>query len=91
MTRKIEVSYDGDYPNACSGKLEIKVDGELIYSKKHCCSSTGSVSFDDDWNENVTQGELNWEDANDFAEDLEILRAVYSVLDGVGVCCGGCV
>jgi len=89
--RKIEVSYDGDWPNACAGQLIIKVDGQIIYAKKFCCSSTGSVSFDDDWNEHVTSGELRWNDVDDFADDIEILRAVYSVLDKVHVCCGGCV
>ncbi len=49
--RKIVVEYDGEYPNACSGRLRILVNDEEIYNEIYRCHSTGSVWFDDDWND----------------------------------------
>jgi Ribonuclease G/E len=85
----IQVEYDGRYPNACSGRLTIKKDGELIYQERHCCRSTGCVWFDDEWGEHVVSGELLWEDANQF--DEEVQEAVRQRLSQVAVCCGGCI
>jgi len=64
MKEEIKVSYNGRYPNSCSGTLKIWVEDKLIYNKKFCCRSTGSVWFDDSWDEHVEEGELIWEDAN---------------------------
>jgi len=87
--RNIKVEYDGKYPNACSGTLKITVDETVVYNKDFCCSSTGSVWFDEDWSEHVECGELIWKDSEKF--DDEIQQAVKDVLSTVGVCCGGCV
>jgi hypothetical protein len=89
LTGKIEVTYDGEYPNSCSGTLTIKINGDIIYSKAHCCHSTGSVSFTPDWEEVVTGGSLIWDDADDFNDSIQ--KAVEDVLSEVYVCCGGCV
>ena len=92
---KIEVEYDGEYPNACSGTLTIKVNGEKIYERDFCCHSTGSVSFDDDWTEHVTEGELLWNDGeiDKIPKELQaaVKVAVECRLSEVVVCCGGCV
>lgn len=87
----IHVEYDGDYPNTCSGTLTIRKDGVKIYSKQFCCHSTGSVWFDDDWNEHVEEGTLMWEEceAEKFPSDIQ--EAVADKLSGYHVCCGGCV
>jgi len=85
----IEVSYDGKWPNACSGTLIVKADGKEIYNKQYCCSSTGSVWFDDDWDEHVESGVLEWNDAKSFSKEIQ--EAVSDVLRNVRVCCGGCV
>ena len=90
--RRIEVSFSGTgFPNACSGTLEIKEDGKVIYSNDFCCRSTGSVWFDDDWGEHVESGELIWEEEEAEKFDKEIQEAVRDVLSEVYVCCGGCV
>ena len=89
MERKIEVSYDGKYPNACSGTLIIKVDGEEIYNDKFCCGSGGSVWFDKNWDEHVAPGKLTWNDAEKFDRDVQV--AVEEVLSRIDVCCGGCI
>lgn len=59
---KIDVEYDGSYPTTCMGTLVIKIDGEKVYEKQYCCSSSGSVWFDDDWDEHVDTGTLRWEE-----------------------------
>jgi len=87
----IEVTYDGYYPSTCMGRLIIKENGIEIYNKQYCCSSSGSVWFDDDWNEHVECGELTWncEDASKFSEEIQ--NAVRDILSEKGVCCGGCI
>jgi len=85
----IEVTYDGAYPNACAGRLLIKQDGEVIYDERHCCHSTGGVWFDKDGDEHVESGELVWNDRDQHS--AEIGEAVYALLCGVRVCCGGCI
>jgi len=85
----IKVNYDGSYPNACSGTLEIIVNDKIIYKENHCCHSTGSVWFDDDWSEHVEDGDLMWDDADEFDRDIQ--EAVKERLSKVQVCCGGCV
>ena len=84
----IKVTYDGEYPNTCSGTLIIKVDGKEIYNKKYCCHSTGSISCDDN-DYTANSGELIWDDADEYI--AEIQEAVRNVLCGCNVCCGGCI
>jgi hypothetical protein len=94
MKRNIEVTYDGEWPNACGGRLTIKLDGNTIYTDDYCCHSTGScyVDFHDDGcdsTEVVESGELVWDEAEKYDKDIQ--DAVSSVLSEVGVCCGGCI
>ncbi len=87
----IIVEYDGGYPATCMGTLKIVVDGKELYKKMYSCSSTGSVWFDDGWNEHVERGELIWnkEDASNFSKEIQ--EAVRRKLSEYEVCCGGCV
>ena len=85
----IEVSYDGKWPNACSGTLIIKLNGEEIYNKTYCCESTGRVWFDGNWEEHIESGKLEWEDAKNFSKEIQ--EVVRQELSKVRVCCGGCV
>lgn len=85
----IEVTYDGHYPNARSGTLTIKKDGEVLYSERYCCSSSAHVWFDNR-GAHIESGKLiTWDDADKFSEEIQ--QAVEDVLSRVGVCCGGCV
>ena len=54
MSRVKFISYDGKYPNLCSGKLVLQIDDIIISDLS--LSSGGSVSFDSDWKENVESG-----------------------------------
>ena len=57
--KKIEfVSYDGKYPNLCSGNLILNIDG-TDYRFKYVLSSGGSVYFNDDWSD-FTVNHGNW-------------------------------
>lgn len=88
----IFVSYDGAYPNLCSGKLVFKLIGVEIDT--WTLTSTGGVSFDDDWNEQVHRGP--W-DVEPPSEELPIpdwlVEAVRELVnENVSQgCCGGCV
>ena len=86
------VSYDGAYPNLCSGTLTLKLDGKKIIFPSYCLKSGGSVSFDYEGNEEIEEG--SWsiiEFPNNFPESLET-EAKQLVNDNVEYgCCGGCV
>ena len=91
--KKIEfVSYDGEFPNLCSGTLVIKVDGKE-YSIKNALISGGNVWFDDDWNDYVSSGEWSV-DSDELPDELkpyidEITEVVNENVEWG--CCGGCI
>jgi hypothetical protein len=89
---KIDVSYDGKYPNLCSGHLVVIIDGVKWDFGEHCLSSGGSVSFDDNWNENVASGPWSiskWPDGFLVALEDVVTEAVNEKIRHG--CCGGCV
>jgi hypothetical protein len=86
------VSYDGEWPNLCSGRLVLAVDGEPVMFPDYCLTSGGSVSFDDEWNETVSGG--NWTIAHwpkDFPNELKDLATDVVNNNVDHGCCGGCV
>ena len=89
---KIKIKYDGRYPNLCSGKLTVIIREKIWVFPNYCLSSGGSVTFDSEWNENVTSGEWSVSEwPKDFPEELKgsTLEAVNDqICHG---CCGGCV
>jgi len=86
------VSYDGEYPNLCSGVLVLRVNGTEWRFDSHSLSSGGSVWFDEDWSENVESGPWSidrWPDGfPEDAKELAISAVNMNVPEG---CCGGCV
>lgn len=86
------VSYDGKYPNLCSGILIMKLNDNEIVFPNYCLSSGGSVSFTEDWDEIVTGGEWT---ISEFPKDFPIElkdRANEIVNENIDYgCCGGCV
>lgn len=89
---KIEIRYNGAYPNLCSGDLVVIIDDTEWEFPDYCLCSGGSVWFDDEWNENVESGE--WEITKwpeNFPEEYKpwVLSAVNE--DIPHGCCGGCV
>lgn len=106
MARNIEfVYYTGEYPNLCSGTLCLKIDGKeetFGYdwgegNPKHetfWCSG-GSVTFDDEWNEEIEQGPWGFDfdrikELNLTQEEEEIIEKLFNENVPQG-CCGGCV
>lgn len=89
--RKIEIQYDGDYPNLCSGHLVVTIDDVVWDFGKYCLSSGGCAYFKDDWKDVVEQGEWSITDyPKGFPEELKeaVLRKVNEEIPWG--CCGGC-
>ena len=84
------ISYDGEYPNLCGGTLILKIDGEEVTFPEYCMSSSGSVWFDEEWDEHIEEGP--W--YVDVPEEYTHLRKeIHEVVnDNVPYgCCGGCI
>ena len=93
MTSRLKfISYNGRYPNLCSGTLVISLD-DIEYSMQYCMCSGGSVWFDDEGDEHVDSGEwkINEDELPEplkpFVKEIEQLVNEY-VEHG---CCGGCI
>ena len=83
------ISYDGTYPNLCSGELILEINGKLERFNHALCSG-GMVWFDDEWNEHIEQGE--WYVS--LPKEFEHLENIVTELVNENVecgCCGGCV
>jgi len=93
MTNRIKfISYDGGYPNLCSGTLTMSVDGIETIFPDLCLCSGGNVWFDDNCQEHVETGK--WVIVRfppNFPEDLkkETTKIVNENIPHG--CCGGCV
>jgi hypothetical protein len=85
------VSYDGNYPNKCSGTLVLALDGVEVVFPKYSLSSAGCISFGGYRNEEVREG--RWtipEFPEGFPDNLKS-QAVDLVNSYIGGdCCGGC-
>lgn len=87
------VSYDGDFPNLCSGTLVLNIDGTDVTFPPHCLNSGGYVRFDKDWNEDVGCGPwtIEWNAIPEKYRHLES-EIIDVINDNVPWgCCGGCV
>lgn len=92
---KIKIRYDGEYPNLCSGHLEVWVDDKYYDFGTHVITSGGGVSFDEDWNENVWRGDWEFSSFTEFPKDfpMELKDQLLEVINEQipHGCCGGCV
>lgn len=83
------VSYDGKYPNLCSGLLVLKINGQIRELPRYCLRSGGNAYFDNDWLEHIETG--RW--SIDLPKDLEPLRKEIEECINDNIphgCCGGC-
>ena len=88
---KIGISYDGKWPNLCSGQLIVRIDKEKYVFPRHCLSSGGSASFDENWSEHVASGPWSVREwPENFPEEYkeEVLQKINDKIDWG--CCGGC-
>lgn len=85
-------SYNGEYPNLCSGTLVLELDGEDIVFPSYCLSSGGSTWFDEDWNAYIESGEWTIDEYPEgFPEELkEEAKDLVNCYINCG-CCGGCI
>ena len=87
----ITLTYDGYWPNSCSGNLIVTID-EMTYHLGNCLCSGGSVWFDEEWCEHVESGPWSineWPDNFPKEYQQQVIDAVNLEI-GWG-CCGGCV
>lgn len=85
------VSYDGEYPNLCSGLLVVEINGQRVEIRGLC--SGGSVWFDKDWEEHVEDGAWTIFEG-DIPEDFRQYKSEIEDVVNDNVpwgCCGGCV
>ena len=86
------ISYDGKYPNLCSGKLVLEVDGKQYTFPEFCLRSGGSAYFTNHYrNSHITHGEWSikaWPD--DFPEELKDEAVCVVNANVKRGCCGGC-
>lgn len=84
------VSYDGKYPNLCSGILVLRIDGVEVAFPRYCMESGGSTDWHNDeiyygpwslWNDYIPVEYRHLKD--------EILRVVNENVPWG--CCGGCI
>jgi len=83
------VSYDGKYPNLCSGKLVLSVDGVIFNFPDYCLSSGGGINpnyegaYDGEWSI------IDWPEG--FPENAK--NEATTVVNGniQHGCCGGCI
>lgn len=88
------VSYDGSFPNLCSGILVLKIDDETVAFPSGILSSGGSVWFDNDWMEHVEYGRWTISPFCDFPKKYHSrISEIEDVInDNIPYgCCGGCV
>lgn len=88
---KIEfVSYDGKYPNLCSGTLILKINDEQV-DLGHCLCSGGIVRYIRETEDFVvTQGEWSVDVPEKYEQYKEEITRVVNENVEFG-CCGGCV
>lgn len=90
MVKTIEfVSYDGTYPNLCSGELVLCIDGKKV-NLGCCLCSGGCVWFDEDWNEHVEEEEWSVDVPKEFEQYVEEITNIVNENVPWG-CCGGCI
>jgi len=86
------VSYDGEYPNLCSGVLVLDVDGTRWEFPRYAMESGGTVWFDDEWREHVGHGPWSIAEWPHGFPDDQKEEALDVINENVPWgCCGGCV
>lgn len=90
----IHVSYNGTYPNLCSGTLVVEIEDRVWRFPSYCLSSGGSVWFSSGWEEHVEYGPWTITEFPEDFPDCPYLRDAVqrAVNDSIQWgCCGGCI
>ena len=84
------VSYNGKWPNLCSGLLVLSIDGKIVEFQDYCMRSGGTVWFDEHWDEHVECGAWSVDVPEEYTHLTDEIEKC--VNDNVPWgCCGGCV
>lgn len=84
------ISYDGRYPNLCSGILVLRIDGVEHKLPRYCMVSNGSAYIDEQYNAHVLTG--RW--SVNLPDDLKRYQTEIEDCVNINVqhpCCGGCI
>lgn len=84
------VSYNGRYPNLCSGKLVLHIDGKEVEFPDYCMCSGGSVWFDDEGDGHVEYGEWTVDVPEEYMQFYDEIQNCVNENVSYG-CCGGCI
>ena len=82
------ISYDGEYPNLCSGTLKFEYKGEVLEASLR---STGSAYIDENGEEIIEEG--SWVISScslTSKKEIEMLEDLANTHVPMG-CCGGCI
>lgn len=91
MESKVQfISYDGDYPNLCSGTLVMRISGKEVAFPEPCMCSGGGIWFDDEWREHIECGRWSVQVPEEYADFKEEIEELVNIHVPYG-CCGGCV
>ena len=87
------ISYDGAYPNLCSGTLVLSVDGQEV-AAMDCLYPGGEACVDKDGDEYISEGpwKVKWDKFSipfTFHEMAHITKLVNQYVEHS--CCGGCI
>ena len=83
------VSYDGKWPNLCSGNLRLRIDGMTVLLE-NCMVSGGCCSFDEEYNDYIGTGPWRVEVPDHFQDKLDEIEECVNQHVRWG-CCGGCI
>ena len=88
----IKIKYNGKYPNLCGGTLTVTIDGKEWTFPDYCLESGGSVYFDNNYSEIITDGPWDIaEQPKGFPEEKKeiVLKEINEKIPWG--CCGWCV
>ena len=89
--RNVEfVSYDGEYPNLCSGNLVLKIDGVDYKMPRYCLVSGGSIWIDEEDIEHISEDEWRVNVPPELEKYSQEIQQVVNENIPFG-CCGGCI
>lgn len=83
------ISYDGAYPNLCSGTLVLKIKDQTV-SWNHCLISGGCAGVDYNLNEFIENGEWSVRVPDEFKKYENEITILVNKNISQG-CCGGCI
>lgn len=84
------VSYDGKWPNLCSGTLVLKINGEEVEFPKYCMNSGGGVYRDEEGDYYTEKGPWTVNIPVEYRRYSAEIDDVVNEKVPCG-CCGGCI